>query len=100
MFCVVLISFYKKMTIKPQNGARYGSNNPIFFLHLSDILCFTYFYIRNNEGQVAQNTRGKTHGYMGQNTHRRYFAHKILWASCPTGMAIAKSINEFLNVHQ
>ena len=35
-FCVVLISFYNKMTIKPQNDAIYGRNNStIFFLHLS-----------------------------------------------------------------
>ena len=30
-FLVVLISFYKKMTIKPQNDAMYGSNNSILF---------------------------------------------------------------------
>ena len=29
MFCLVLISFYKKMTIKPQNDAMYSSNNSI-----------------------------------------------------------------------
>ena len=45
----------------------------LFFLHLSGILCFTYFHIRNNEGQVAQNTRGKTHGYMG-----------VTWGKTPT----------------
>ena len=30
-FCVVLISFHNKMTIKPQNDALYGRNNSIGF---------------------------------------------------------------------
>ena len=30
-FCVVLISFYKKMTIKSPTDAMYGSNNSNFF---------------------------------------------------------------------
>ena len=33
-FCVVLISFYNKMTIKPQNDAIYDRNN-LTFSHLS-----------------------------------------------------------------
>ena len=35
MFCVVLISFYNKMTIKAQNDAKYDRNNSTIFLHLS-----------------------------------------------------------------
>ena len=33
--CVVFISFYKKMTIKPLYDVMYGSNNLINILHLS-----------------------------------------------------------------
>ena len=38
-FCVVLISFYNKMTIKPQNDAIYGKNNSIFFFPVEWASC-------------------------------------------------------------
>ena len=59
-----------------------------------------YFYIRSNKGPVAQNIRGKTPSDMGQNARHKYFAHKTLWASCPTSVSVEKSINKFLSVHE
>ena len=56
MFCVVLISFYNKMTIKQQNDARYGSNNSIIFLHLTLYLIevpFTAIANREEPDQTA-----------------------------------------------
>ena len=51
-FCVVFISFYKKMTIKPLYDVMYGSNNLIIILHLS--------------GRLTH-SRGKTPFWVGQN---------------------------------
>ena len=35
VLCTVLISFYNKMTTKPQNDATYGRNKSIIFSHVS-----------------------------------------------------------------